>query len=162
MLDSYGADGHRPVSDIVAQEGAGEKPGLAGDLESVADSEYDAARIGVICDLTHDRAETSDGAGPEVVAVREAAGQDDHVASLEVVVLVPEFHGVLAELIDDRVKGIVFAIGAREAHDADFHSATTPAISKSSVTGFASNRSHMVRTLASAAIASFAPVSMTR
>ncbi len=74
----------------VAQQRAGEEVGLAGDLESVADAEHGGAALGVRHDLAHDRAEAGDGAGAEIVAVAEAAGEDHDVDALQVVILVPE------------------------------------------------------------------------
>ena len=69
----------------VAQQRAGEQPGLAGDLEAVADGEHRSAALRVRDDLLHDRAEARDRAGAQIVAVAEAAGQDDDVDSLEIV-----------------------------------------------------------------------------
>ncbi len=48
-------------------------------------------------DGRHDRREPRHRAGPQVVAVREAAGQNDDVGALQVGVLVPEIVGLLAE-----------------------------------------------------------------
>ena len=69
--------------------------------------------------------------------------------SLQIVILVPEIDGLLAELLDDRLIRVVVAVGARKRDDAEFHHqasrACTLAISKSSVTGLASSRSHISR-----------------
>ena len=54
-------------------------------------------------DLLHDRAEARDRAGAQIVAVAEAAGQDDDVAACEVVILVPEVDRLLAERVGDGV-----------------------------------------------------------
>ena len=52
--------------------------------------EHRAAALGVRDDLLHDRAEARDGAGAQVVAVAESTRQDDDVAALQIVILVPQ------------------------------------------------------------------------
>ncbi len=81
----------------VAHEGAGEQAGFGEDLEAVADAEDEAAGGGEFFDRLHDGGEFGDGAGAEVVAVGEAAGDEDGVAVFEVGGGVPEERGGLAE-----------------------------------------------------------------
>ena len=73
--------------------------------------------------------EARDGAGAQVVAVAEPARQDDDVAALQVVVLVPQQHGLFAERLDDRLEGVVVAVRAGEGDDAELHEGVTSAIS---------------------------------
>ncbi len=60
-------------------EGAGQQPGLGQDLEAVARPEDRATGRGERLDRAHDRREARDGAGAQVVAVGEAAGQHHRV-----------------------------------------------------------------------------------
>jgi hypothetical protein len=83
----------------------------------------------VLHDFLHDRTEARDGAGPQIVAVAEPARQDDDVAPLQVVILVPQQHGLLAESLDDRLQRVVVAVRAGEGDDAELHDGVTSAIS---------------------------------
>src|SRR5512146_591311 len=145
----------------IAEQGARQQPGLAHDLEPVAEADHRAASFGKRDDVLHHGAESGNRPGPQVVAVAEAARQDDHVALLQVVILVPQVHRFLAQCIDDGVIGVVVAVGARKGDDAELHGAapSTLAISKSSVTGLESRRSHISRVERSAAAASEASTS---
>src|SRR6185437_5611898 len=134
----------------VAQQRAREQPGFAGDLKSVADGEHRPAAVREGDDVLHHGAEPRDRAGTQVITVTEAAGQDDHVAVVQVVMLVPEKGRPFAESVDDGTVGVVVAVRAGKGDDAELHAASTVAISKSSVTGFASRRSHMARASRSA------------
>ena len=60
----------------IAQHRAGQQPGLEQDLEAVADAEHRSTPARELGHRRHDRREPRDGAGAQVVAVREAAGQD--------------------------------------------------------------------------------------
>ncbi len=78
-----------------AQPGvAGERPrqqvGLAEDLEAVADAEHRQPPRRRRDDLAHHRREPGDGAAAQVVAVGEAAGQDDGIDTAQAGVVVPE------------------------------------------------------------------------
>ena len=66
----------------------------------------------------HDRAEPRDDAGAQVVAVREAAGQQDAVHAVEIRRLVPQDHRLRAGERDG-VDRVDVAVGAREQDDAD-------------------------------------------
>src|SRR4051812_18188175 len=101
--------------------------------------------------LAHDRTEARNGTGPKIVAVAEPTGQNHHVRALQVAVLVPEVHGFLAERLHDGLVRVVVAVGAGKGDDAELHTVLTVAISKSSVTGLASRRSHISRVERSAA-----------
>src|SRR5581483_10746520 len=57
----------------IRTEDAREQPGLAEDLEAVADAEDRAAGVGERGDRGHDAREARDRAAAQVVAVREAA-----------------------------------------------------------------------------------------
>ena len=80
----------------VAKQRAGKEPGFAGDLVAVADGEHRAAAIRVRDHLAHDRAEARDRTGAQIVAVAEAAREDDDVGAGEVGLAVPEVDRFLA------------------------------------------------------------------
>ena len=62
--------------------------------------------------------EAGDGAGAQVVAVGEAARDDDRVDAADGAVAVPEQLGVATE-VADRLERVLLAVRAREQHDAD-------------------------------------------
>ncbi len=69
-------------------------------------------------DRAHHRAEPGDDPGPEVVAVGEAAGQDDRRDALERRLLVPQDDGLGAGQVEG-VDGVPVAVAAREDDDPD-------------------------------------------
>jgi hypothetical protein len=75
---------------LVPQQRTGQQAGLAEDLEAVADPEHEPARSGELARRRRRRREARDRAAAEVVAVREAAGQDDRVEIRQLVLLVPD------------------------------------------------------------------------
>ena len=104
---------------LVEQQGAGEQARLAEDLEAVADAEHRAARGGELGDRLHRRREAGDRAGPQVVAVGEAAGDDDRVDAAEVALFVPD----QPRLAEQRagVQGVPLVAGTGELEDAPDH-----------------------------------------
>jgi hypothetical protein len=107
----------------VAHHGAGEEAGFEKDLETVADAEDKAAVSCEFSDGVHDGREAGDGAGAEIVAVGEAAWEDDGVAIVEVFGLVPdEFDGLL-EYVADGVEGVMIAVGPGKDYDSEFQCA---------------------------------------
>jgi hypothetical protein len=74
----------------VADQTARQQVRLDEHLEAVADAEDGHALRRGILHLGHDRGEGRDRAGAQVVAVAEAAGQDERVDAVEVVRTVPE------------------------------------------------------------------------
>ena len=104
----------------------GSRPGLEQDLEAVADAEHRAAvRARTRATAVMIGREARDGAGAQVVAVREAAGQDDDVGALQARLLVPDELGVLAEHVLGRVVRVVIAVGAGKDDDGEFHDGFT-------------------------------------
>ena len=75
---------------LVEQQRAGQQARLAEDLEAVADPQHRAAAGGEGGDRLHRRREAGDRARPQVVAVGEAAGDDDAVDAGEVALFVPD------------------------------------------------------------------------
>ena len=81
----------------IAQHRPRQQARLEQHLEAVADAEHRPALAGELRDRGHDRREPGDRAGAQIVAVREAAGQDHDVGALQARLLVPDELGVLAE-----------------------------------------------------------------
>src|SRR6266571_427937 len=130
----------------VADQRAGQQVGLAEDLEAVADAEDRQAGLGGGHDRAHDRREPGDRPAAQVVAVREAAGQDHRVDPPQIRIVVPERY-VVGTAPADRPAGVAVVQRARERDDPDPHavpSSTTCSV-KSSITGFASSLSAISR-----------------
>jgi hypothetical protein len=113
---------------IVADQRSGQEVGLAQDLEAVADPEHRQPLLSTRDHRAHHRCETRDRAATQVVAVGEAAGQDDRVDSSQVLVTVPQRDRLVARK----------AYGARRVHvveragkgdDPDLHRPSSWAIS---------------------------------
>ena len=79
---------------VVDQQRARQQSRLAEDLEAVADAEHEPALVGELDHRLHHRREAGDRAGAQIVAVGEAAGDDDGVDALQVAVAVPEQLGL--------------------------------------------------------------------
>jgi hypothetical protein len=107
-----------PQADV-RQQRAGQQAGLAEDLEAVADAEHRAAVARERHDRLHDRREPGDGAGAQVVAVGESAGDDDAVDAVQVGVAVPQWHDVGHAA--RRQAGVDVVTGAGEGDDAELH-----------------------------------------
>src|SRR5437868_4701995 len=132
----------------VADERARQEACLTQDLEAIADAPDQAAAVGELAYLFHDRREARDCAGAQVVAVGKASGQDHAVASFEICVLVPEIDELGAEhLVDDPA---AVAVGPRpwEDHHSELHRRPSRMTSKrkSSMTWFASSWRHISST----------------
>src|SRR5215831_9886644 len=127
----------------VLEEHAREQPCLGENLEAVAQPDHRAALLGEGSDLLHHWREAGDGATAQVVAVGEAAGKDDQLASHEVVVLVPEHLRLMAENRTHHVEGVLVAVAAGEDDDPDLHPSSTR---KFSTTVFARSFRHISST----------------
>src|SRR5215813_12329947 len=66
---------------LVSYKRARKEVGLAKDLKSVADSQDESALFSVRYYRLHDRRESSDCAGSEVVAVGESAGKNQNIVA---------------------------------------------------------------------------------
>jgi hypothetical protein len=117
------------VQVAVAGERAGQQPRLAQHLEAVADAQHGQAVPRRGDDVAHQRRARGDRAGPQVVAVREAAGEDDGVDVLQVVVGVPERDRLPAGQAHGP-RGVDVVEGAGEGDDPDAHSCC-PFVSRS-------------------------------
>src|SRR6202162_1007878 len=105
----------------IADESAGQEPRLAKDLEPIADPPDQSAAVGELADLLHHRRKPGDRARAKVVAVSEAAGQDDAVAALEVGVLVPQVLKVGSEHLVDHPTAVAVRPRAGEHDNSKLH-----------------------------------------
>src|SRR5262249_35006781 len=121
-------------------------------LESVADPHHRTTRTRMLGDRGHHRREARDRARAQVVAVREPARHDHSVDTVGRRVAVPQHFGRRTEFFDGP-GDVEFAVCAGKLHntDANRHEMVT---SYASITGLASNRSHISLTCAWAASAS--------
>ncbi len=103
----------------IAPQRAVQQVRLGEGLKAVADAEHQPSVVGEGRHLLHDGAEAGDGAGAQVVAVGEAAGQDDAIGVLEIVVLVPEVVRFGLGKVRESVVRVVVAVGAGEDDDAE-------------------------------------------
>src|SRR3984893_6928652 len=105
----------------VAHQRSRQQSRLTQNLEAVADAEDQSASGGELADGVHHWGELGDGAGAEIVTEGETSGDDDGVAVLEVVRVVPEkSYGLLGDLLDGP-ESIVIAVRSGENNDAKFH-----------------------------------------
>ena len=106
---------HSKCSDALRVSAPSSRPGLAGDLEAVADGEHRPALFGERLDRAHDRRVRGHRAGAQVIAVGKAAGQDHRVGVAERAVLVPgEARRARPCTRADDVEGVVVAVASRE------------------------------------------------
>src|SRR5205823_1482045 len=89
-LDAHTDVAADEVQVAVAYQSAGQQSRLAQYLKAVADAEDEAATVGELPDRGHDGREARERARAQIIAVGEAAGDDDRVVSREVCVAVPD------------------------------------------------------------------------
>ena len=100
---------------------AGEEVRFGQNLKAVADSDDGTPFGGVFGDGFHDGRKTRDRSRAQVVAVAEAAGNDDDFRAAEVALFVPDEFGRLAEYVGHGVVAVVVAVRAGENDDGKFH-----------------------------------------
>jgi hypothetical protein len=137
---------------LVPDQRAGEQAGFTENLKPVADAEDRPTGMGVLLNRGHDRTEPRDGAAAEVVTVTESTGQDDDFYVRESGVSMPD-RDSLSTCPNDGPAGFRLAVAAGVTDDGDSNHQATTSMLKSSVTGFASKRSHIERALSVAASA---------
>src|SRR5918911_268871 len=94
----------------VANQRAGQKASLAEDLKAVADAEHKAATRRKLLDGIHHGREARKRPGAQVVAVREAARNDDGIVRTQIRVTMPDEVNGLADVLRDYVISIVIAV----------------------------------------------------
>jgi hypothetical protein len=75
----------------------------------------------MLCHLVHNGAEARNGAAAQIIAIGKPAGQQYHIAALQVVVLVPKAYGRLAGDGFHGLGHVLIAVGTGESDDAEFH-----------------------------------------
>ena len=106
----------------IAHQHAGQKPGLAQDLEAVADAEHEAALRRVGADRIHDRRARRDRAAAQIIAVGEPARDHDEVgAGGQLRVGVPDHRWLHARHELERARHVALAIDAGKDEDGGFH-----------------------------------------
>jgi len=106
----------------IPQEGARQEAGLAEHLEAIADADNGHAPVRRLAHLGHDRRQGRHGAAAQVVAIGEAARQDDQVQALRQGCLgVPDHvHGGPGGALH-RDLAVPVAVGARKDDDGGLH-----------------------------------------
>ena len=105
----------------VACKNARQQPGLAGDLEAVADAEHEAAARCMGPRRVHDVGATGNRAAAQIVAIGKAARQHDEVGpGRQLVVAMPDMRDAGAGLLQS-LGDVAIAVGARKGDDGGFH-----------------------------------------
>src|SRR6266702_5865495 len=111
---------------FIAHQSAGQKTGFAENLKTIANAEHQASGPGETRNGVHHRREAGNRAGAQVIAVREATGQNDGVKAGEVLRLMPNEFGRGVKDFAYRMQRIVIAIGSREYDNTNFHRDAAP------------------------------------
>src|SRR5689334_8564321 len=98
----------------IANEGSGQHAGFAQNLKPIADAQHKASIGCKFLDGLHDRAETGNRAGAEIIAVAEPARNDDGVGIAQRSFLVPEQTRRVTEDIAQDMDAILVAIRSGE------------------------------------------------
>ncbi len=106
----------------IAHEHAGQKLGLAEDLEAVADAEHEPAVAREGAHRVHDRRARRDRAAAQIIAIGEAAGHHDEIGSLRQRGLgMPDHRRLVARGELQRARHVALAIDAGKDEDGGFH-----------------------------------------
>ena len=106
---------------LVAHQRARQQARFAKDLEAVARAEHEPTAREELGQRLHHRRAAGHGARAQVVAVREAAGQDDAVEVVEIPIPVPHVLDRLPDDFRDDVVEVAVAPRARKHDDAESH-----------------------------------------
>ncbi len=106
----------------VSHEDAWQQSAFAKDLKPVADAKHQTAARGMSPHGVHDRRAPCYGAAAQIVAVTEAARQDDEIGSRrQFVIVMPQHLRSAANGLRKRARHVAFAIGPRKNDDGGFH-----------------------------------------
>ena len=127
-LAALDADVHVAANEFeagVRQQCAGQQTGLGQDLKAVANAENRNAAFGLVLDRAHDGRVGRHGAAAEIIAISEAAGQDDQIDGRQIAIAMPNhldrrFFGVLERDLD-----VTVAVGAGKDDDRCLHGCTS-------------------------------------
>jgi hypothetical protein len=110
----------------VAHHRAREQTRFEKNLEPVANAKDHAAAVCKFLDRLHYRRKARDGAGPQIIAMRESTRQNDSVAIHEILRLVPDEFDRFVQHTADGVKRVVITIGSGKDYDSEFHCVLAP------------------------------------
>src|SRR5690606_6094109 len=85
------------------------------------DSHYVTTAVSMLNYFLHNRRKTGNGAAAQIIAVRETAGQHNKIATLQIVVFVPQFHYFLVHGFAQHVYHVLIAVRTRENYNSKFH-----------------------------------------
>ena len=107
---------------VVPDERTREKAGFGENLKAIAEAHDESAGVGEFLNGTDDGGELRDGTAAEVIAVAEAAGEDNGVNIRgNVGFLMPKQRGLRTNILRHGVVCIVIAITSREDDNAKFN-----------------------------------------
>src|SRR5688572_17510005 len=109
------------LQSFVPEHRTRQQAGFQQDLKAIADSDDQSPASRKPSDGFHNRRESSDGAGPQVVPVGETAGNNNGVATFQVLGLMPDELHRLLEHLAYHVISIMLAVAARENQHSKFH-----------------------------------------
>jgi hypothetical protein len=124
VLDDQGGVVAAEAQAGVGAKDARQESGLGEHLETVADAEDGAARVGVRAHGGHRRRQRGQGAAAEVVAEREPARDDHGVGAVEGVVAVPDADRLRADELDGPKRVAVVARAGEDEHADPGHAPT--------------------------------------
>src|SRR5262245_5796946 len=94
----------------IANQGAGQQSSLTKDLKAVTNAEHESAALGKLLERIHHRREAGQRSCPQVVAVRESAGNDHRVIAAQICVAVPDKINGLPHVFRDHMVSIMVTI----------------------------------------------------
>jgi hypothetical protein len=100
---------------------------LAENLKPVADPPDKSTSVGELNDGLHQGRKPSHRTRPKIIAIREAARQDDAVRALKIAILVPQHDSLLTRKFD-RVRAIPIRPSTGENGDPEPHCYARPPI----------------------------------
>src|SRR5450759_115045 len=127
-IDGLDPDVHEAADELqadVAHDGPGEEPRLHQDLEPVADADDHATALGELLHRAHHGREARHSTGPQVIPVREPAGQHQAVVSRDIRAAVPHVIDVLLEHAFQDIVAVVVAVRPGKDDDPEPHQTST-------------------------------------
>src|SRR5712675_185764 len=111
---------------LIAHHRARQQPCFQQNLKSIANPQNNPAALRKLLHRLHHRRKPRNRPGPQIIAMREPARQNNSVASSQVFRLVPDKLHRLFQDITDGVKSVVVAIRPRKNNYSKFHGVAAP------------------------------------
>ncbi len=137
---------------FIPQKRPGQKPRFAKNLKAVADANDHSAPHRKVGDFAHNGGKTGNGSRAQIIAVRETARQDNHIAIIQIMVLVPEIDHRLFQDILYNVITIIVTVGTGKSNHAKLHFPFSSSMRKSSMTGLDKSLRAISRNFSSASL----------